>query len=317
MAMDALSQFIIIFLLFYLLGKTAEVLVADISAISKKMGIPMVFFGLILGFFTSFPEMGIAINAFVSNVQDISMGNLLGGPLVMLGLIFGVSAILNTRVRTDGKFRSITPIIVYAFLPFLFGMDGLITRFEGIVLIVGYVTLVFFMYAQQKKHQTTEERVVSFREKIVLREIFRILIAVLCILLLSNLIVGFAEGVLKEFHLQGFILGIILFALGTNLPEIMIMFHSWKRGIQELSLSHLIGSVIVDFLIIGIFAFLRPISFIAGPGYLNGMIFTVLLLTAFMYFYKTDKVFTRIEGVLLFSVYGLFLLSEIYFLFES
>lgn len=313
--MDVLSQFIIIFLLFYLLGKTAEIFVSDISIISRKMGIPLVFFGLILGFFTSFPELGIAINAFASNVQDISMGNLLGGPLVMLGLIFGVSAILNKRVHTDGRFRTIVPFGMYTLLPFIFGMDGLITRLEGAVLVVGYIVLVCFIYVRQKKH-SDEQRSVSFREKIVLKEIFRILIAVVCILVLSNLIVWFAEGVLKEFHLQGFIFGIILFAIGTNLPEIMIMIHSWKKGIKELSLNHLIGSVIVDFLIIGVFAFLRPISFTAGPGYVNGMLFTVLLILTFVYFYKTDKEFTRLEGSLLFSLYGVFLLSEIYFLFE-
>lgn len=316
MVMDALSQIIIIFLLFYLLGKTAEVLVTDISIVSKKMGIPIVFFGLILGFFTSFPELGIAINAFASNVQEISMGNLLGGPLVLFGLIFGISAILNKRVHTDGKFGSIAPVTVYTFLPFIFGMDGVINRLEGLALIIGYFVLVFFMYVQQKKH-SDEQRSVSFREKIVLKEIFRILIAVVCILALSNLIVGFAEGILREFHLQEFIFGIILFAIGTNLPEIMIMFHSWKRGIKELSLNHLIGSVVVDFLIIGVFAFLRPITFTAGPGYFNGVIFTALLLCAFVYFYKTDKVFTRFEGALLFSMYGIFLLSEVYFLFES
>jgi cation:H+ antiporter len=305
--MDELSQVIFIFLLFYLLGKTAEVLVSDMSIVSKKLGIPMVFFGLILGFFTSFPELGIAINAFISNVQDISMGNLLGGPLVMIGLIFGISVLLNKRVRTDGKFRSIIPVVVYTFLPFLFGIDGAITRLEGLALIVGYFALVYIIYLQQKRHNE-ERRIVSFRERIVLRELFRILLAIIFILALSNLLVGFAEGLLKEFHLQGFLLGIILFAVGTNLPEIII--------IKELAMNHLLGSIVVDFLIIGVFAFLRPITFTVSSGYVNSMLFTALLLTAFVYFYKTDKVFTRIEGLSLFFIYAVFLTSELYFLFE-
>jgi cation:H+ antiporter len=313
--MDELSQVIFIFLLFYLLGKTAEVLVSDMSIVSKKLGIPMVFFGLILGFFTSFPELGIAINAFISNVQDISMGNLLGGPLVMIGLIFGISVLLNKRVRTDGKFRSIIPVVVYTFLPFLFGIDGAITRLEGLALIVGYFALVYIIYLQQKRHNE-ERRIVSFRERIVLRELFRILLAIIFILALSNLLVGFAEGLLKEFHLQGFLLGIILFAVGTNLPEIIIMIHSWKKGIKELAMNHLLGSIVVDFLIIGVFAFLRPITFTVSSGYVNSMLFTALLLTAFVYFYKTDKVFTRIEGLSLFFIYAVFLTSELYFLFE-
>lgn len=313
--MDAFSQVILIFLLFYLLGKTAEVLVSDISIVSRKMGIPIVFFGLILGFFTSFPELGIAINAFISNVQDISMGNLLGGPLVMLGLIFGVSAILNKRVHTDGKFRNVMPIAAYSFLPFLFGMDGVISRLEGTALMAGYFLLVYAIFLQQKRH-AEGQKTVSFRERIVLREIFRIAIAIIFILILSNLIVGFTEGLLKEFHLQGFLLGIILFAFGTNLPEIIIMFHAWKKGMKDLSMNHLLGSVVVDFLIIGVFAFLRPITFAVGPGYFNGMLFTALVLVAFVYFYKTDKIFTRLEGSFLFSMYGIFLLSELYFLFE-
>ncbi len=314
--MDALSQLIIIFLLFYLLGKAAEILVSDISIVSKKIGIPITIFGLILGFFTSIPELAIAINAFVNNVQEISLGNLLGGPLVLLGLIFGVSAILNKRVRTDGKFSSIIPITVYIFLPFLLGMDGVITRLDGVVLILGYFVLVYLIYTQQNKH-SLKKKTVSFRERVLLKEIFRIAIAVIFILMLSNLIVGFAENMLKEFHLEGFLLGIVLFAIGTNLPEIFVMIHSWKQGIKELSINHLIGSVIVDFLFIGVFAFLRPITFMPGPGYFNGMIFTALLLSAFVYFYKTGKVFTRLEGVALFSMYGMFLLSEIYFLFKS
>ena len=260
--MDALSQFIIIILLFYLLGKTAEVLVSDVSMVSKKMGVPLVFFGLILGFFTSLPELGIAINTFISNTQDIVMGNMFGAPLVMFGLIFGVSALLNGRVHTDGMFGTVIPIAAYILLSFIFGIDGTMSRLEGLVLMIGYFILVFFIYTQQKKHSDDQHTVV-FRERVVLREIFRIAIAIVFILVLSNLIVGFTEDVLKEFRISGFLLGMILFAIGTNLPEITVMFHSWKKGIKELSLSHLIGSLIMDFLIIGVFAFLRPISFIA------------------------------------------------------
>jgi len=100
----------------------------------------------------------------------------------------------------------------------------------------------------------------------------------------------------------------VVFSIGTNLPEIMIIIVSWYKKIPELSLSNLMGSALANVFVLGILAVIKPIEFVADYSFFVLGAFLFVMLTIFTIFYCNNKELDRQEGVVLFGVYVLFLI---------
>lgn len=297
--------------LFYLLGKSADIVVKRVRIISERHGIHVFFLGIVLGLFTSLPEATIAVNSLIDNIPDVSLGNLMGGFMVLFGLILGASLIANKRVHTDGNLWHFAPVLGYFFLPFFLLLDGEISRIESIVIIGGYFALVLHIYRSFKGDIPKERQIVSVRPIEVMKDIFVILFGIVALALLSSGIVRLTEGFLSEVHVPQFLIGILLFSVGTNLPEIMVAFRSWRKSVKDLALSNISGSAMTDPLLIGIFSFIEPYRLSINGSYYIFMAFNIFIFILVGIFYKTGKVLSRREGFALLGLYFVFLYAEI------
>ena len=308
--------FVSLAILFYFLGKSADLIVLNIRKIGERLGIKIFFLGLILGFLTSLPEFSVGVNAITQNLPEIPMGNLLGGIIVLFGLILGASLVLNRRITTDGKISSFLPILIYIALPFAFGLDNKISSFEGFVIILAYFLIIFRLYLQNKNNNGNNEKI-QIAKKEFFKKLSTVLLGFVLLIVISNLIIQLTIALLNNLGIPILAAGILIFSLGTNLPEIIVTFRSWRRHIKELSISTLIGSALANPAIIGIFSLIKPINFTADLSYYLLMAFTLLLLVFLLRFYETNKALTKREGFFLISIYLAFLLTQVLFLVYS
>lgn len=309
-----ISAFIIALLfLFYLLGKSADIVVNRIRIMSERLGIHVFFLGIILGLFTSLPEITIAVNSLVNHIPDVSLGNLMGGFIVLFGLILGTSVIVNRRVHTDGSLLHFAPMLCYFFLPFLFLLDGEISRPESVVLVGAYFALLLHVYRSYKTAIPKDTQVIKVRTVTILKDLFVILFGLIALALLSTGIVRLTEGFLREVHASQFLIGVLLFSVGTNLPEIIVAFRAWQKKMKDLTLSNLAGSALADPMVIGVLSFIEPYRLHVNGSFYIFMAFNALLFVLLGIFYKTGKVFSRGEGVVLLAVYIVFLYVELTF----
>lgn len=302
---------LVILALFYLLGKAADLVIYNVRTIGEKLGIKIFFLGLILGLFTSLPELTIGVNAIISQAPTISLGNLLGGIIVLFGLVLGISLILNRRVKTDGKMSSILPIIGYIFFPLILGLDGQIGFGEGVAIIGLYFVLIYYLYLQNKNHKFAGWRL--WRNG-GLKNFFFMLLGLALVIIFSSLIIRFSLILIRDLNLKPFVVGLLLFAIGTNLPEIIVTVRSWRRNVRELSLSNLVGSAMANIVILGFFSVIRPMPVTTSLSYFILIFFIFLISLFFLIFYKTGKQLTRNEGIILMAIYFAFVLVEVYFL---
>jgi len=300
-----------IVILFYFLGRAADLLISSVKKIGHQFGIRIFFLGLILGFFTSLPEFTIGINAIANNIQAISLGNLLGGIIVLLGLILGTSLILERQITTDGKISRFLPILIYLILPFLFSLDGKLAVIDGVILLAAYIFLIERLYHQNKN---SEKIIVHVSKKQLLKELGTVLLGIVSLVVIANVIIRLTLILLGDLNVSIFAVGAALFAIGTNLPEIIVALRSWRQRLKELSMSTLIGSALANPAIIGIFALAKPIYVKTDLSYFLLFTFTLVLLAFLLYFYETGKKLTRREGIILVGIYGIFLVSQILFL---
>lgn len=299
--------------LFWLLGNAADFVILNIRKLGESLRLQVFFLGLLLGFFTSLPELAIGVSALTSGAPAISLGNLLGGVVVIFGLVLGISLILNRVVKTDGNALTIVPIFVFLLAPVLFASNGQLTSLEGVVLLLGYLCLLYFLY---RRHRVPEDSVrATISPKEILQQLFSVVIGAILLLIISHYIIALTLSLLDGLPVSRFVIGLLVFSIGTNLPEIIVAFRSWKRHIKDLSLSNLLGSAMANVMLIGAFSVVEPLSLNIGMSYTMLTILLIALLSIIGVAYVSGKRLTRKEGFILTGIYGVFVLSQLFILF--
>lgn len=299
-----------IVILFFLLGKSADLVVTQIRTLGHRFGIPLSFLGIVLGLLTMLPELSIGVNAVIENVPMVSLGNIWGGVIVIIGLIFGTSLLLNRRITTDGNVWHILPIFAFILLSFIFGLDGLISETDGLLLIFAYLILLLIIYTRFRKYEKPPENV---KHKKLSKIVIHTIMGAVAVVILAKVIVSLSAELLRAFEIPMFIIGLLVFSIGTNLPEIVVTIRSWRKHIKELSAGNLIGSAMASPMIIGVLAFLKPIPVVVDKSFYITAVFVAILFTVFLIFYKTGKRLTNKEGSVLISIYVLFVISQLLF----
>ena len=297
-----------LFIAFFLLGKAADIVVVHIRHIGERLGIGTVFLGLLLGLFTTLPEFALAINAFANGVEELSFGNLVGGIPVLLGLILGLGAVLNRKINTKEMNGSTPFMLAFLLLPLLLGLDGRVGMVDGVVLILFYLLLGYALYAWNRR---VFGRHIYFRpHRFAATDFFLVIGGIILVLLISNGIIRITLELLALFQIPAFLVGVLLFAIGTNLPELSVTIRAWRRGASDLSMSHLLGSAMANGLLIGILAFIHVIPVTVNTAYVGLAVTTAFLLGLLFLFGRTDNRLSRREGFALVGGYLLVVASQ-------
>ena len=308
--MTILINLLLLLLLFIVLGWSANFAVKNIKYIAAVLKIHLFTFGILLGLVTSLPELFLGVNATIDQAAVLSVGNLLGGIIVILGLILGVSLIFNRVVVTDGRLKSLIPAVLVIFSPILFGIDGKYALFDGLAMIGLYVGLILYLYRLNRFSNNTHIRIANGNQ--AAKSMFFIIIGVIGILIASHWIIGITLGLLEHIQVSQLVIGLVVFSIGTNLPEISIAVTSWYKKSPELSLSHLLSSSFTNVLILGGLALIHPIIFDVNLEFWVLALFLGITLVLFTYSYHSGKKMDRSEGRVLLAVYVLFMIISIY-----
>ncbi|MFA5000261.1 MAG: hypothetical protein WC545_02805 [Patescibacteria group bacterium] len=310
--MTPILNLLLLLVLFVLLGLSAELVVRKISYLAGEIKMRMFAFGILLGIITTLPELAVGINTMLNGAGGLSVGNILGGVIVILGLVLGCSLLLNRKIATDGNLKLLIPQIAIIFVPIFFGFDGRFSQWEGLVMVALYLSLVFYLY---RANRTFSGEGVSLIEKNkVAKAVFLSLGGIIAVLLLSNWIVDVTLILLNGWNISKLAIGVLIFSIGTNLPEISIAAISWRKKVSELSLSHLLSSSFTNILILGLLATIRPINFVANGTFVVLAVFLGLTLTLFGIFHHSGKKLSRAEGGIMVLCYLLFLIANFYLL---
>lgn len=301
---------LLLIFLFLALGLAADFLVRGISYLAKVLQIRLFAIGIILGVVTSLPEISVGVNTTLDGIAGVSVGNLLGGVLVILGLVLGSSLLLNKGINTDGELKLIIPQIGIIFIPLLLGFDGYFGLLDGSLMVLAYFSLIYYLY--KSNHSFNINSIALLEKKKIFKSIAASVLSIIGVLVISHFIVEIAEKILLNWNVSKLTLGVIIFSLGTNLPEISIAITSWRKHSSELSLSHLLGSAFTNVLILGVLSIISPILFGVNFSYYLLTSFLALIMILFVIFYKTKNKLERLEGLILLICYLLFLFLNLW-----
>jgi cation:H+ antiporter len=309
--MSLILNLSLILVLFAVLGWSADLAVKNIRLVALTLRMKLFALGIILGVMTTLPELSVCINAALNDAGSLSVGNIMGGMVVLIGLILGVSLIANKKVATDDINASLIPSSLVILSPFILGIDGRLAIFDGLIMITLYLALIFWLYRNNKNREPLNFVGLVDRRRATKEVLFAIL-GVILVMLTSSWIVDLTMVLLDKVLMSKLLIGLILFSIGTNLPEIIIAVTTWRHKNPDLSLFHLVSSAFSSILVLGLLSILKPITFSIGPVYYALAFFVSLIIIVFIIFSHTHKSLSRLEGFILLTIYLLFLATNIY-----
>ena len=138
----------------------AEWLVKGASRFASSFNIKPVVIGLtIVAFGTSTPELVTSVIASIKHSSDIAMGNVIGSNIANIGLILGLSAIVQP-LKIDMKliYREMPIMVGISMLLYFMGWNGTLSRMEGCVLLIGILAYTCYVYRVALKESGQSNR---------------------------------------------------------------------------------------------------------------------------------------------------------------
>ncbi len=232
-----------------LLAWGANRFVDGASALSFNLGMSPLLIGvLVMGFGTSFPELLVSLFASVMGNSGLSLGNAYGSNIINIGFVLGLAAIVSPVIVQNHVVRRELPLLILATaLTAYFVMDFQLSRGEGAILLALFVVLLVILVRASSddpdKRQDSELQERIEKRAIPLRKsIGYLVVGLAAIAVCSAALVWSARGIVSNLGVSEVVVGVILLAIGTSLPELVVIVVAAKRGEHELALGNVIGS---------------------------------------------------------------------------
>lgn len=266
---------------------------------------------LILGLFTSISEFSVGINSVLNDDPEIFVGNLIGASIVLFLMIIPLLAITGKQIKVPDTLREnnlVLPLIVIS-LPVVLSLDREISKIDGLIAMVLYTILAINLQSKRGLLETAKS-FVQFKKFSIYKEIAKILIGVLIIFSASHFIVEQTKYFSELYNISPFIISILIISLGTNLPELSFVFRSLVLKNNQIAFGDYIGSASFNTFIFGLLTLIYGKDIVLTNSYITSSISLIVGTILFYIFAKSKNTISRIEGIILLSIYVLFVITE-------
>ena len=308
-------DFIIFIASLFLLLKGSDYLVESAAILAKTFNISEFAIGLsLVAIGTSLPELATSIAAVLAKDTNIVIGNIIGSNIANIGLILGIAAIFAT-LTIDKKifFKEGIFLLVMSILVLIFSLDRTIGLIEGLALLFFFLIFIINMI----RDGIPKEKIWETRNIAAKQALFYILVSIIsigAIVLSARYLVESSIDIASFFNISSTFIGLTIIAVGTSLPELTVTVIAMKKGYGNILLGNLVGSNIVNLLLIlGISSVLAPIA-ISRLEILYTIPFMIILTLFLLKFIRSPPFVKIFEGIILLFLYLIFIFSLVFFL---
>ncbi len=291
----------------YILVRAAKFLVDSLTIIGRhhKVGEFAISF-ILVAFATSIPELLVSVMSVGADKPELAIGTVLGSSISVLTLIIGLATIYARKIRIKSiiKKKDILYMLGICIVLVFLMMDGSLTRWDSAILFLIYGYYLYRLVIQEKKF---ESAVVKIGRPEYSRAIGYFIVSIVALILSSKLLVWVVENISATVNIPVTLMGMVVVAIGTTLPELSFEIAAVKAKEQDMVLGNIIGSVVTNStLLIGVIGFLNPINNLDLQLINIGLFFLIAVALVLFYFVKNDGKLTFKEGVAMVLSYLVF-----------
>ena len=287
----------------------ADRFVHGAAATARNLGVAPLLIGLtIVAFATSAPEILVSIVAASRGETDLAVGNAIGSNIANIGLVLGTVAIIKPIEMTSATLRREMPaLLAVSLLTVSLFLDSYLSRVDGFVLMTGLVIVMVWLVRIGVRSSASDTLTADYEAEIprdmsMRTAIIWLVIGLAALLFGAEFMVDASLEIARALGVTELVIGILLVALATSLPELAVSLVSALKGEYGLALGNIVGSNTFNSLaVIGVAAIIHPAAL--PPSVLSLHIFVLvaftLVLFAMTYDYDGKGHISRVEGAAL------------------
>jgi cation:H+ antiporter len=291
----------------------ADRFVHGAAAAARNLGVAPLMIGLtVVAFATSAPEILVSIVASIENRPGLAVGNAIGSNIVNIGLVLGVTALIRPiQIESDTLRREMPALLAVSLLTVSLFLDTYLSRMDGLVMLTGLVIVMVWLARLGTRSAANDPISRDFEAEIptdvsMKMAVVWLVVGLGTLLIGAELLVNGAIGVATLLGISEVVIGILVVALGTSLPELAVSLASALKGEYGLAIGNIVGSNIFNLLaVIGVAATIAPAAL--PPTVLSLHIFVMvaftLVLFAMTYDYDERSELSRLEGLALLAAF--------------
>lgn len=248
---------------FAMLVKGADWFVDGTSGVARKLGIPQLVVGLtIVAMGTSAPEAAVSITAALKGNASIAIGNVVGSNILNILIILGITGVITSvAIQKSTLWVEIPYMLVVTIVLILMGLDGTVSRVEGVILWVMFIVYLVYLFYLAKNGKEENEEVTTSTWKLILYAIVGGVVVVWG----SDITVDAATTIAQMMGISERFIGLTIVALGTSLPELVTSVTAARKGNADIAIGNIVGSNIFNILfVIGTAALIIPVPYASG-----------------------------------------------------
>lgn len=288
----------------------AEVMVKGASRLAMAIGVSPLVIGLtVVAYGTSSPELAVSVVSAYRGQADIALGNVVGSNIFNVLLILGISAVITPLIVAYRIVRLDVPLmILLSFVLYLFGWGGKITRWEGLLLVMGVIVYtVWTIWESRKEHLNSADYVLpaTGSRSPLIANLGLVAVGLGMLVLGSHWLVEGAVVFAKMMGVSELIIGLTIVAAGTSLPEVATSVVASLRGERDIAVGNVIGSNIFNIMsVLGIASVVAPdgISVSSAALHFDLPVMIAVALACFPIFFN-GFIIKRWEGLLFLMLY--------------
>ena len=238
-----------------------EAFLKGVLGVASHLRLPKLLVATTLAAFaTSSPELTVSTIAALSGKPEIGLGDALGSNVVNMGLILGLVLLFGQlSVRYGEIRRDFLLALGIPVLTLFLARDGILSGSEGGLLLALFAIWLGLTAKQAYFHR--KQNSVDTQSMINPARAWIFLLTGLAALILAGrLFVVGASGIASALGVHPYLIGAIIIAIGTSLPELVTTLLARLRGHDDVSLGTLLGSNLFNGLaIVGTAASIHPI----------------------------------------------------------
>ena len=238
----------------------ADLLLNGSVAIAKRFHVSDFVIGAaIVGIGTSVPELVVSFFGALKGNADVAIGNVVGSNIFNVLGILGLTALLFP-IAIDKKNMTfeipfcigISILLTLLALNFFDGTPAVISRVDGIILLLLFAGYMWYSFTRDKKTGLTEasEEMPTEKPTPLWLAIVKVVVGLGMLIVSCDFFVDSAVSIAKSWGVSDAIISLTLVACGTSLPELAASVVAACKKNTQLALGNIVGSNIFNILLI-------------------------------------------------------------------
>ena len=238
----------------------ADLLLNGSVAIAKRFHVSDFVIGaVIVGIGTSVPELVVSFFGALKGNADVAIGNVVGSNIFNVLGILGITAICFP-IAIDKKNMTfeipfcigISILLTLLALNFFDGTPAVISRVDGIILLLLFAGYMWYSFTRDKKNGLTEtsEEMPTEKPTPLWLAIAKVVVGLGILIVSCDMFVDDAVAIAKSWGVDDAIISLTLVACGTSLPELAASVVAACKKNTQLALGNIVGSNIFNILLI-------------------------------------------------------------------